>query len=213
MRPQTAKYGIDQFLPWKHWHMKFTALGLFKIIFSALTIFPRMFECADKFIPSTPYLFVSFMIFLNFDGSLHFGLPLLNNMVTPSFFRIFQMIYPYRHFLKILSKSYRYICPTLAQVWPLCPRQPNMVSANFCLESIDIWNLQLLDYSKSFLVHWEYFPGCSSVLTNSLPSHHTFSYLLWFFSILTAAYILVCHSLTNMVTPSFFRIFSNDIPI
>ena len=46
--------------------MKFTALGLFKIISSALTIFPRMFECPDKFIPFTPYLFVSCMIFLNF---------------------------------------------------------------------------------------------------------------------------------------------------
>ena len=32
-------------------------------------------------------------------------------------------------------------------------------------------------------------------------------------SIVTAAYIWVCHSLTNMVTPSFFRTFSNDIPI
>ena len=34
-----------------------------------------------------------------------------------------------------------------------------------------------------------------------------------FFSIVMAAYIWVCHSLTNMVTPSFFRIFSNDIPL
>ena len=45
------------------------------------------------------------------------------------------------------------------------------------------------------------------------PSHHTFSWLLQVFSIVTAAYILVCHSVTNMVTPSFFRIFSNDIPM
>ena len=83
--------------------MKFIALGLFKIISSALTIFPRMFECADKFIPFTPYLFVSFMIFLNFDGSLHFGLPLLNQHGDPQFFfAFFQMIYPHRHFLKIL---------------------------------------------------------------------------------------------------------------
>ena len=34
--------------------------------------------------------------------------------------------------------------------------------------------LQLFDYSKSFLVHWQCFPGCLSVLTNSFPSHHTF---------------------------------------
>ena len=33
------------------------------------------------------------------------------------------------------------------------------------------------------------------------------------FSFVTAAYILVCCTLTNMVTPSFFRIFSNDIDL
>ena len=40
-------------------------------------MFPRMFECADKFISFTPYLFEAFTIFLNCDGSLHLGLPLL----------------------------------------------------------------------------------------------------------------------------------------
>ena len=69
--------------------MKFTALGLFKIISCALTMFPRMFECVGKFIPYTPYFFASFMIFLNFDSSLHFGLPLLNQHGDPQFFRIF----------------------------------------------------------------------------------------------------------------------------
>ena len=66
--------------------MKFTALGLFQIISSALTMFPRKFECADKFIPFTPYLFVSFIIFLKFDGSLHFGLLLLNQHGDPQLF-------------------------------------------------------------------------------------------------------------------------------
>ena len=66
--------------------MKFTALGLFQIISSALTMFPRKFECADKFIPFTPYLFVSFIVFLKFDGSLHFGLSLLNQHGDPQFF-------------------------------------------------------------------------------------------------------------------------------
>ena len=66
-------------------------------------MFPRMFECADKFIPFTRYLFVNFMIFLNFDDSLHFGLPLNNQHGDPQFFfAFFQMIYPYRHFVKIL---------------------------------------------------------------------------------------------------------------
>ena len=68
---------LIMFLPWQHWHIKFTALGLFKIISSALIMFSRMFERADKFVAFTPYLFVAFTIFLNCDGSLHLGLPLL----------------------------------------------------------------------------------------------------------------------------------------
>ena len=52
-------------------------------------MFPKMFERADKFIAFTPYLFVAFMIFLNFDGSLHFGLPLFNQHGDPQFFRMF----------------------------------------------------------------------------------------------------------------------------
>ena len=84
----------------------------------------------------------------------------------------------------------------------------------FCLESIDIWNLQLLDidYSKSFLVHWQYFPGCLSVLTNSFPSHHTFSYLLWFFSILTAAFIWSATPKPTWWPPVFFTFFRMIYP-
>ena len=63
---------------------------------------PRMFERADKLIPFTSYLFVSFMIFLNFDGSLHFGLPLRNQRGDPQFFSHFFKWYTHRHFMKIL---------------------------------------------------------------------------------------------------------------
>ena len=48
-----------------------------------------MFECPNKFIAFTPYLFVSVVIFLDFDGSLHFGLPLLNQHGDPQFFSHF----------------------------------------------------------------------------------------------------------------------------
>ena len=65
-------------------------------------MFSRMFERADKFIAFTPYLFVAFTIFLNFDGSLHFGLPLLNQHGDPQFFRIFANDIPIKTFLKIL---------------------------------------------------------------------------------------------------------------
>ena len=67
-------------------------------------MFPRMFERAGKFIAFAPYLFVAFTIFLNCDGFLHLGLPLLiNQHGDPQFFfALFQMIYPYRHFVKIL---------------------------------------------------------------------------------------------------------------
>ena len=63
-----------------------------------------MFERADKFMAFTPYHIVAFTIFLNCDGGLHFGHS-RTNMVTPKFFHTSQMIYPYRHFLKILQKS------------------------------------------------------------------------------------------------------------
>ena len=49
----------------------------------------RMFERADKFIAFTPYHFVALTIFLNCNGSLHFGLPLLIQHGDPQFFRIF----------------------------------------------------------------------------------------------------------------------------
>ena len=150
--PQTAKYGIGQFLPWKHWHMKFTGIGLFKFISSALTIFPRMFECPDKFIPFTPYLFVSCMIFLNFDGSLLFGLPLHNQHGDPQFFSHFFKWYTHIDILwKFYKNHYRYICPKLAQVWPLCHRQPNMVLAFFL--PAKQWREQK-NLSKSFLAQW-----------------------------------------------------------
>ena len=146
--PHTAIYGIDQFLPWTHCHMKFIALWWFKTIYSTLIMFARMFELADKFIAFIPYHNVAFTIFLNYDGSLHFGLPLLNQHGDPQFFFAFlQMIYPCRHFLKILQKSYRYICPKLAQVWPICPRQPNMVLAIFTFKTM----MRAKKLSKSFL--------------------------------------------------------------
>ena len=52
-------------------------------------MFSRMFERADKFIAFTPYHFVAFTIFLICDGSLHFGLPLLNQHGDPQFFSHF----------------------------------------------------------------------------------------------------------------------------
>ena len=52
-----------------------------------------MFECGDKFIAFTPYNFVPFTIFLNSDGSLHFGLQLLNQHGNPNFFAFFFQIY------------------------------------------------------------------------------------------------------------------------
>ena len=49
-------------------------------------MFARMFERADKFIAFIPYHNVAFTIFLNYDGSLHFGLPLFNQHGDPQFF-------------------------------------------------------------------------------------------------------------------------------
>ena len=45
-------------------------------------------ERADIFIAFTPYHIVPFTILLNYDGSLHFGQPLLNQHGDPQFFRI-----------------------------------------------------------------------------------------------------------------------------
>ena len=77
-------------------------------------MFPKMFECAEKFIPFTPYLFVSFMIFVNFYGSLHFGLPLCNQHGDPQFFRIFSNdipIYTFcENFIKIIWVHLPKIC-------------------------------------------------------------------------------------------------------
>ena len=58
-----------------------------------------MFERADKFIAFTPYLFVAFTNFLNCDGSLHLGLPLLNQHGDPQFFRIFSNDIPIQKIL------------------------------------------------------------------------------------------------------------------
>ena len=52
-------------------------------------MFPRMFERADIFIAFIPYHIVAFTNSLNYDGSLHFGLPLLNQHGDPQFFCIF----------------------------------------------------------------------------------------------------------------------------
>ena len=52
-------------------------------------MFLRMFEPADTFIAFTPYHIVGFTVFLNCDGSLHFGLPLLNQHGEPQFFSHF----------------------------------------------------------------------------------------------------------------------------
>ena len=137
----------------------------------------------------------------------------LTNMVTPSFFRIFFKWYTP---IDIFSKFYKNHIGTTAPNWLRYDHEDThsqiWYRPIFALKALT-YNFKLLYYSKSFLVHWQCFPGCLSVLTNSFPSHHIISYLLWFFWILMAAYIWVCHSLTNMVTPSFFRIFSNDIPI
>ena len=66
-------------------------------------MFPSMFESADKFIAFTAYYNVAFRIFLNCDDILPFGLQLLDQHGDPSFFAFFfQMIYPYRPFLKFL---------------------------------------------------------------------------------------------------------------
>ena len=67
-------------------------------------MFSRMFERADKFIAFTPYLFVAFTIFLNFDGSLHLGLPLLNQHGDPQFFSHFFKWYTH---IDILWKFYK----------------------------------------------------------------------------------------------------------
>ena len=48
-----------------------------------------MFERADKFIAFTPYHIVAFTTFLNYDGSLHFGLPLLIQHGDPQVFSHF----------------------------------------------------------------------------------------------------------------------------
>ena len=93
--------------------MKFTALGLFKIISSALTIFPRMFECADKFIPFTPYLFVSFMIFSILTAAYIWVCHSLTNMVTPRFLDFFKW---YTH-IDILWKFYQNHIGTSAPNW------------------------------------------------------------------------------------------------
>ena len=81
MMPHTAKYGIDQVLPWKHCHTKFIALWWFKTIYSTLKMFAKMFDRADKFIAFTQYHFVAFTIFLNCHGCVHFGLPVLKGEV------------------------------------------------------------------------------------------------------------------------------------
>ena len=54
-----------------------------------LIMFARVFERCDKFLAFTLYQIVAFTNFLNWDGSLHFGLPLLNQHGDPHFFRIF----------------------------------------------------------------------------------------------------------------------------
>ena len=92
--PHTAKFGINQFLLWKHCHIKFIALWWFKIISGALIMFPWRFERADKFIPFPPYHILAFMIFLNCDGTFHFGLPLLNQHGDPQFFCLFSNSMP-----------------------------------------------------------------------------------------------------------------------
>ena len=57
--------------------------------YCTLITFSRMFERAEKIIASTPYHFVPLTIFLNWDGSLHFGLPLLIQHGDPQFFSHF----------------------------------------------------------------------------------------------------------------------------
>ena len=148
--PHTAIYGIDQFLPWTHCQMKFLALWWFKTIYSTLIVFARMFERADKFMAFIQYHNVAFTIFSVMTAAYILVCHSLTNMVTPSFFRIFFKWYTHRHFLKILQKSCRYICPKLAQVWPICPRQPNMVLAIFTCKT----TMRAKKLSKSFLAQW-----------------------------------------------------------
>ena len=64
------------------------------IISSTLIMFAPLFERADKFIAFTPYHFVAFTNFLNCDGSLHFGLPLLNQHGDHQFFSHFSNYIP-----------------------------------------------------------------------------------------------------------------------
>ena len=65
-------------------------------------MFSEMFERADKFIAFPPYHFVALTIFSIVTAAYILVCPFLANMVTPSFFAFFQIIYPYRHFLKFL---------------------------------------------------------------------------------------------------------------
>ena len=200
--PQTAKYGIGQFSPWKHWHMKFTVLGLFKIISCALTIFPRMFECPDKFIPFTPYLFVSCMIFLNFDGSLHFGQPLLNQHGDPQFFfAFFQMIYPYRH----LWKFYKNHIGTSA---------PNLLRYDHYAPDSQIWYWLFLPVKqwreqKSSQNHfWHNDSVCPDVWAHSevhcLPTSRVNRKNLSEIAHVLKGTLIIAILKTNMVTPNFF---------
>ena len=203
--PQTAKYGIGQFLPWKHWHMKFTALGLFKIISSALTMFPRMFECADKFIPFTPYLFVSFMMFLNFDGSLHFGLPLLNQHGDPQFFSHFFKSYTH---IDILWKFYKNHIGTSG---------PNKLRYDHYAPNSQIWYCLFLPVKqwreqKSSQNHfWHNDSVCPDVWAHSevycLPTSRVNRKNLSENVRVIKATLISAILKTNMVTPNFFCIF------